>query len=65
MKLDSNFIAFCKRSIALEQRMAKQAGKRLNEAMRNNIQDINVLDQIATSYLTLCQGYQVRENELI
>ena len=29
MKLDSNFIAFCKQSIALEQRMAKQAGKRL------------------------------------
>ena len=46
MKLDSNFIAFCKQSIALEQRMAKQAGKRLNEAMRNNIQDINVLDRI-------------------
>lgn len=38
MGLDSNFIAFCKQSVALEQRMAKQAGKRLNEAMRNNIQ---------------------------
>ena len=51
MKLDSNFIAFCKQSIALEQRMAKQAGKRLNEAMRNNIQDINVLDRIADQLL--------------
>ena len=63
MELDADFIAFCKQSVALEQRMAKQAGKRLNEAMRNNIQDINVLDR--TSYLTLCQGYQVQENGLI
>ncbi len=47
MELDADFIAFCKQSVALEQRMAKQAGKRLNEAMRNNIQDINVLDRIA------------------
>ena len=62
MELDADFIAFCKQSVALEQRMAKQAGKRLNEAMRNNIQDINVLQ---TSYLTLCQGYQVQENGLI
>ena len=54
MKLDSNFIAFCKQSIALEQRMAKQAGKRLMYWIR-----------LQTSYLTLCQGYQVRENELI
>ena len=52
MKLDSNFIAFCKQSIALEQRMAKQAGKRLNEAMRNNIQDINVLDRSAMPSLS-------------
>ena len=56
MKLDSNFIAFCKRSIALEQRMAKQAGKRLNEAMRNNIQDINVLDRIADQLLDTMSG---------
>lgn len=47
MELDADFIAFCKQSVALEQRMAKQAGKRLNEAMRNNIQDINVLYRIA------------------
>lgn len=47
MELDSNFIALCKQSVALEQRMVKQAGKRLNEAMHNNIQDINVLDRIA------------------
>ena len=56
MKLDSNFIAFCKQSIALEQRMAKQAGKRLNEAMRNNIQDINVLDRIADQLLDTMSG---------
>lgn len=65
MKLDSNFIAFCKQSIALEQRMAKQAGKRLNEAMRNNIKILMYWIGLQTSYLTLCQGYQVRENELI
>lgn len=47
MELDADFIAFCKQSVALEQRMAKQTGKRLNEAMRNNIQDINVLYRIA------------------
>ena len=56
MKLDSNFIAFCKQSVALEQRMAKQAGKRLNEAMRNNIQDINVLDRIADQLLDTMSG---------
>ncbi len=56
MKLDSNFIAFCKQSIALEQRMAKQAGKRLNEAMRNNIQDINVLYRIADQPLDTMSG---------
>lgn len=65
MELDSNFIAFCKQSVALEQRIAKQAGKRLNEAMRNNIQDINVLNRIADQLLDTIQGYQVRENELI
>ena len=56
MKLDSNFIAFCKQSVALEQRMAKQAGKRLNEAMRNNIQDINVLYRIADQPLDTMPG---------
>ena len=56
MELDSNFIAFCKQSVALEQRMAKQAGKRLNEAMRNNIQDINVLNRIADQLLDTMSG---------
>ena len=56
MELDADFIAFCKQSVALEQRMAKQAGKRLNEAMRNNIQDINVLDRIADQLLDTMSG---------
>ena len=56
MELDADFIAFCKQSVALEQRMAKQAGKRLNEAMRNNIQDINVLDRIADQLFDTMSG---------
>ena len=56
MELDADFIAFCKQSVALEQRMAKQAGKRLNEAMRNNIQDINVLDRIADQLFDTISG---------
>ena len=56
MELDADFIAFCKQSVALEQRMAKQAGTRLNEAMRNNIQDINVLDRIADQLLDTMSG---------
>ena len=56
MELDADFIAFCKQSVALEQRMAKQAGTRLNEAMRNNIQDINVLDRIADQLFDTMSG---------
>ena len=36
--------------------MVKQAGKRLNEAMRNNIQDINVLDRIADQLFDTMSG---------
>lgn len=56
MELDADFIASCKQSVALEQRMAKQAGKQLNEAMRNNNQDSNVLDRIADQLFDTMSG---------
>ena len=47
MKTNSELITLCSNCTALEQGIYKQTAKELDDAIKNNIQDIETLDYIA------------------
>lgn len=56
MEVSPDFIAICKQGAQMERNIAKWASRQLNEAMRNNVQDIDILDRMADNLLDTMLG---------